>query len=306
MTDQTDEKKIKDDGIAVLRKIMAEISETPEFKKIKSETIKKMLSDWSGPGVFKKMVSGRMIKKIEQELSTAKEPQKTDIREMALWKDIGKLITLGSRFITLKSRTNPQWTAELLETPLKHILMHADFDDILDMAAAGEAQSLSTQQMVQDVMAGFPSKMEKIPALKLKKAGTDLKKKTLSLQNMENMPPEMLEGGMANSIESLSYTTASLGAYFNAWVRVINKIHEVQPDIGSSTTSFLFSSIDRNELTAAVKWLLPDILESVQPFVRSAMPALINNLCELLEPVPGENHDELNEALANLKNILST
>jgi hypothetical protein len=305
MTDQTDEKQIKDDSTAVLQKILAEIGETPEFKTIKIETIQKLLSGWSGHSMFKKMVSGRMIKKIDRDLAAARASQKTNIHEMELWEDIGKLITLGSKYVVLKDGAKPAGTAEFLEEPLKQVLSHTDFNDILDMAAATQAQGLSTQNMIHDVMARFPSKMEKIPALKQIKTVTHLKKKTLSLQNIENMPAETFDGTMTNLSESIHETTETLGIYFNAWVRVINRVLYIRPELGSSALSFLLSSIDRDELKTAVNRLIPDITESLKPIARDVMPALINGLCELLKPGPAEDRDELDEALANLNNILS-
>lgn len=304
MTDQI-EKQIKDEAIAVLHKIITEVGETPEFKKLKIEVIQKTLAGWAGHSIFKKAVSNRMVRKLEHELLEAELAPKTDIREMELWENIGKLITLGSKFMAQKDRTNPHGVAEFLEMPLKKILMNTDFSDIFKMVKASEARELSTQKMIQDIMTQFSSKAEIFPAIKLKKADTNLKKKSLILQNMGNMPPEMFESTMTNLLNILIELTATVGENINTWSRLINRIHELQPEIGLSTVSPLFSVIDWDELQAAVQRLMPDISESVKPVVRTVMPELINRLCEFLRPAPGEDHDALAEALANLRYILS-
>jgi len=414
------EKQIKDEAAAVFRQIVSEVTETPEFKKAKNDAINKALASWAGQSIFKKMVSSRMSKKNAAESKDAEISPKT------------KMITLGARYMAEKDKTDPNRTANLLAKPIKDVLMNTDFGNIYEMVAVSEARVLATRQMMQDVLKEFPTKAGILPAMKLKKANTSLKKKNLSLSAMENMTPEMLLGSMLNLFNALIeakelgtfinnlselirkiYTgsvilgeagkplieltlteklrdaltevdpvvfrkaivglfetaeaassaamtsfsenpeilgelvsaygaiknskirrknkkaalleelleeetgpeliekgladidTQEIGETLNIWLRVINSIHESQPDVALRPISSLFSILDWDELQTTAQWLVPDMVESIKPVAGSVMPSLINGLCELLTPSPGEDTGELDEALDNLRNILS-
>jgi len=426
------ENRFKDEAVAVFRQIMSEITQTPEFKKAKNDTVIKALSSWSGESMFKKMVSNRMHKKITEELKDAQYAPKTDINNVKVWENIGKLITLGSQYMAQKDKTDPNRVANMLEKPLTDLLRHTDFGIIYEMIAVSEARAIATQEKIQQVMGEFPTKSGILPAIKLKKTNTAIKKRNLSLKNMENMPPEMLLSSMLNLVKSLieakelgtlinqvselirkchtgnvilgeagksaieltllekladswpevdpvvfrkavvglleSYEAVSsavmasiseqpevfgelvssfglrknttiirkskkaalleefidesdgtaliekgladldtqeIGETLNTWLRIINSIHESQSDVALTPLSSLVSIIDLDELETAAQWILPNIIESIKPIAGAVMPSLINGVCELLTPEPGEDSEQIDEALSNLRNILS-
>ena len=115
----------------------------------------------------------------------------------------------------------------------------------------------------------------------------------------EETGPELIEKGLAD------IDTQEIGETLNIWLRVINSIHESQPDVALRPISSLFSILDWDELQTTAQWLVPDMVESIKPVAGAVMPSLINGLCELLTPSPGEDTGELDEALDNLRNILS-
>ncbi len=79
----------------------------------------------------------------------------------------------------------------------------------------------------------------------------------------------------------------------------------MRPDVAGAMLSSLFSVIDADDLNAAAKWIIPDVVESIKPLAGAVMPSVINALCSLITPAPGEDSAELDEALGNLGNILS-
>ena len=427
------EKQMKDEAVEVFRRIVSEVTETPEFKKVKNASINKALSSWAGENVFENMDGSRMSEKISQEFKDAESAPKTKIEDLELWGNIGKLITLGARYVAQKDKTDSDRIANLLAKPLKELLMNTDFGHIYEMVAASEDRIMATQRMIQDVMGQFPTKSGIFPAIKFKKANTSLKKRNLALKNMEKLPPEMLLSSMINLFNELiepealgvlihqiselirkihagsvilgeagkpmiemsltnklrdalaqvdpvvfgkafvalmeevegvssaimtatseepeiigkivtSYgarknskirrirkkadileelvdegdgsrligqgladlDTQEVGETVNAWLRIINSIHDSQPDVALTPVSSLFSVIDWDELQTAAQWLVPDLIESIKPLAGAVMPSLINGLCELLTPIPGDDSDQLDEALANLRSILSS
>jgi hypothetical protein len=88
-------------------------------------------------------------------------------------------------------------------------------------------------------------------------------------------------------------------------LRIINATHESRPDIAENLLSSLFSIIDTDELQAAAKWMIPEAIASVKPIAGAVMPSIINALCHLMTPAPGEDSSEMDEAIGNLRKILS-
>jgi hypothetical protein len=430
------ENQLKDEAISLFRQIVSEITQTPEFKKSKYDALRKGLSSWAGQSMVKRMALGKTIKKFDREIKDTQYTPKTNLDDLKLWENLGRLITLGVRYMALKDQTDPGRIAKLLETPIAKILKNTDFGNIYEMVAASETRALATQHMIQDIFGQFPTKAGILPAIKLKKANTSLKKKNQALKGMEDMPPEMLVSsmislfsllieadeiglliqglselirkihtgsvilgeagtplieaalaeklraaatkvdpvifgkaiaGLLQTFESVSSAvmsclsenqpllgsvigsravgenskirrkskkaalveefintsngtsngaewvakeladldTQEVGETCNAWLRIINAIHEERPDIAQTLLSSLSSVIDADELKTIAGWIIPDITASIKPIAGAVLPSVINALCDLMTPAPGEDLGELDEALGNLRNILS-
>ena len=427
------EKQLKDEAMAILRQIVSEISETKEFIKAKNTTIARGLALWGNHNKMKKMISKRMARKFNRESRNADVLPDTKIEELSLWANIGKLVTLGARYMAQMDKTNPNRLADIMEKPVKDILENTDFGNLYEMTAVSDTRIMATRQMLQDVVNEFPAKTGILPAMKLKKANTAIKKKNLSLAAMEDMPPEMLVGTMVNLVNALidtkevttllnhlselirkihtgnviqgeggksliemtlteklndslpemdpvvfrkavvgafesveavnnSVITAladnpkmleelvaayglvknsairkkrkkaelfedffeeedhvdlavkhlaeidgqELGEVVNTWLHILNTLHDAKPEAVLEPVASLMTSLDWDELQEAAQWMVPGLVQAVKPSANAFMPSVIKGLCDLLTPSPGEDTDDLEEALDHLKNILSS
>ncbi len=246
------ENQIKDEALSVFRQIVSEIAQTPEFKKSKYDAARKALTSWSGQSTVKKLAVSKTVKKMDREIKCARYAPKTNLDDLKLWENIGKLITLGARYMTHKDKTDPGRVAGLLEKPVTQILKNTDFGNIFEMVAASGPRAVATQQMIQDILGQFPTKAGILPAIKLKKANTSLIKKNQALKGMEDLPPEMLVGSMVNLFNAL-IDAGELGLFVAQVSELIRKVHTGNVILGEAGTPLIETALAEKLRSAAAK-----------------------------------------------------
>lgn len=425
-------KRVKDEALDLLRQILSEVIRTPEFKRARDGLIQRALSYWTAENPLARPEEGRMTEGAGPEGEAGESATRTNLAELAVWGNLGRLLTLGARYLAEKDKTEPDRWARLLEKPLKDILMNTDFGYLYEMVSASEGRTLATQEMIQTVMSEFPTKSGILPALRFRKTNTAMKKRERALKSMENYTPEMLVSSMVNLFNELiepealgalvqaaaewvrrihvgsailgeaetpmiegalrnklrdawahvdpilfgkalvalaeeaegissailtatadepellraivtSYgarknpkirqtrkkaelleelvasgngsehieagladlNTQELGDTLNAWLRMINQMHDARPEAVLTPLASLASMIDWDELRTASEWIMPDMIESIRPIAGAVMPSLLHGLCDLVTPSAGEETEALDEALARLRSLLS-
>jgi len=118
----------------------------------------------------------------------------------------------------------------------------------------------------------------------------------------EDFPQEELTEATLKGLADLD--TQEIGEIVNTLLRVINSIHENKPEIVSNLISSIVLAIDTDELKATADWIIRDAIDAIKPAAGVIVPSLLNGLCELIVSVPGEDSNDLDNALDSLKGIL--
>ncbi|MFO7965461.1 MAG: hypothetical protein R6U50_16170 [Desulfobacterales bacterium] len=283
------EQDLADEINAVLRKISTEIARTPEFNIVKYKALLTFLSGWTGHSMFKKMASGRLVKKLEHDMAEAESCDRTDIRQMAVWENIGLLITFVSRFLVHKGKANPRKTAEFAEEPVRKILSNLDASDLAGVSAT------SVEHIDHLLTAVFSMLTENREMLSCGLAGMGhLKNYAYRGRHRKSLVLEKYVGsedGAENAVEICGrLDMAEIGEHINSCVRIVNHLYAQDPDFAPSLMSSLFARIDIEALQKAVQRIVSDLAAAAQPVLIALLPEIINSLRPVLNRA-GEDRD---------------
>jgi hypothetical protein len=120
----------------------------------------------------------------------------------------------------------------------------------------------------------------------------------------EEMDQVQLADATSKGLSDLD--TYEIAEVINGFLRNINSIHENRPEVFSSTVISIADSVDTEEFRTAADWLIPEIVEAIQPVLVASMPTIINALCNMLCPQGGIIDEKHREAMVNLKTVLLT
>ena len=95
-----------------------------------------------------------------------------------------------------------------------------------------------------------------------------------------------------------------LAESINRICELINRIHEIRPDIIRGTMTQFFSSLDPYESAEAIRRTFEDIAESVKPAAPIILPPLLKGIGDMISSARNENPNEMNEALRTLKQAM--
>ncbi len=117
---------------------------------------------------------------------------------------------------------------------------------------------------------------------------------------------EVDQGRLADAVSrGLSdLDTYEIAELINAAIRIVNVVHEQQPDVVSNLVNSVVNSIDTEEIKTASQWIIPEIGEALRPVTSAVAPSVIRGLCEILSPEGGFESDEHEEAFQTLQTRL--
>jgi len=118
----------------------------------------------------------------------------------------------------------------------------------------------------------------------------------------ENLPQEEIAENVLEGIADLD--TQEIGEIVNMLLRVLNNVHQYNQQAVFNVISTIVASIDIDELGSAAQWVMKDSVEALRPVARTIMPTLILGLNELLKPMPGEDTNDMDQALSQLRETL--
>ncbi len=95
--------------------------------------------------------------------------------------------------------------------------------------------------------------------------------------------------------------TFEIAEFINGILRIINRIHDIKPEVFSNIAHSIADSVDAEEVKSAATWIIPEIVDAARPILFAAMPQLINGLCSILYPQEGLENKNHQEAIFNLK-----
>lgn len=120
---------------------------------------------------------------------------------------------------------------------------------------------------------------------------------------LESLPNEELSDTVVRGFAKLD--TLDIADLVSAVLRVLNSIHDNKPDLVMNTLSSIASAIDVDELERVAGGIIKDAVVAVKPAARAVMSSLLDGICEILTPEPGEDSDGLDKSLARFGRILN-
>jgi len=234
------EQQMKFEAFDLFHKIVSDVAKIPDLKMAIAFCVGDIISEFSA--------------KEDQSSESGKE---TKIKDLELWGNIGKLITLGTQYIADKDKNNPSYLADLLKKPVSELMMNIDFGNVYEMVAASEDRKIATQKMIQEVVGEFPTKAGILNAVKMKKIVTSMKKKRHTLSAFETLTPEMLIKSLLHMADKI-FEAKDIAAFVNSVAELVRKVH---------TGSSILSESGRSMIEVMVNRKLNDILQEVDPEV---------------------------------------
>jgi hypothetical protein len=116
------------------------------------------------------------------------------------------------------------------------------------------------------------------------------------------MPEVDVNNALSAGLSKLD--TQELGETINTVLRLLNSLRSSHPKALPQVLAGIATTIDTDELKEAAKWIVPSAVAAVKPAAGAVMPALIRGLADLLTPEPGDNREEMDAAITELKTAL--
>jgi len=73
----------------------------------------------------------------------------------------------------------------------------------------------------------------------------------------------------------------------NTFFRVINRLHEGNPDIFADVARSIADSLDASEVRQTLEWLVPEVLDAFMPLIAEALPVIMKGLGRDAGGAPG-------------------
>lgn len=130
-----------------------------------------------------------------------------------------------------------------------------------------------------------------------------IRAKTRKVQLIQNVDKDGFDRAVSESVGDLD--TYEIAEFINTIVRVIDRIHDSDPDIILNVIRGVVDSIDTEKINKTAKWLVPDLMEAVKPLAAAVMPLLVKGVNDLLRDengIAGEDHRGTVKALEGTLN----
>ena len=119
---------------------------------------------------------------------------------------------------------------------------------------------------------------------------------------LADLPEEEVNEAMSAGLSDLD--TQELGETINTTLRLLNSLRRTHPEALPGVLAGIAATIDIDELKETATWMVPSAVTAVKPLAVAMMPSVIRGLADLLTPEPGDDTDELDAAIAQLKTAL--
>ncbi|HVN72906.1 MAG TPA: hypothetical protein VMU10_12890 [Desulfomonilia bacterium] len=190
----------------------------------------------------------------------------------------------------------------LLQIYLTTLLQESlpDLDPVLvrkAKVALAEDREAVTNAMA-DALSGNPALvLEMVAAYGAAKTPL-LKSASRKIRLFEDVDQHALAEALSKGLSDLD--TYEIAEVINGFLRIINRIHEIKPEIFSNITHSIADSLDTQEVRSAAQWLIPEIADAVRPIVTAAAPQM-KGLFSILYPQEGLTDKDRQDAVFNVK-----
>jgi len=119
---------------------------------------------------------------------------------------------------------------------------------------------------------------------------------------LADLPEDEVNEAISAGLSDLD--TQELGETINTTLRLLNSLRRFQPEALPMVFAGIAATIDTDELKETATWIVPSAVTAVKPLAVAIMPSVIRGLADLLTPEPGDDTDEMDAAIAQLKTAL--
>ncbi len=187
-------------------------------------------------------------------------------------------------------------------------ILLADFASALDPKVIVKARTALAEDM-ETIRNAWTETMAQCPDLFLaslrhaaERRNPRIRATRREIDLIADMPEEDVNNAISAGLSDLD--TQELGETINTVVRLLNSLRRSHPEALPRVLAGVAATIDTDELKNAAAWIIPSAVAAVKPLAGAVMPPLIRGLAELLTPEPGDDTDEMADAIAELKTAL--
>jgi len=119
---------------------------------------------------------------------------------------------------------------------------------------------------------------------------------------LADMPDKDVNDAISTGLSNLD--TQELGETINGVLRLLNSLRRTHPNSLPQLLAGVAATIDTDELKEAAQWIVPSAVAAVKPLTGAVMPSVLRGLACLLTPEPGDDREEIDTAIAELKTAL--
>jgi hypothetical protein len=119
---------------------------------------------------------------------------------------------------------------------------------------------------------------------------------------LADLPKDEVNEAISSGLSDLD--TQELGETINTTLRLLNSLRRSHPEVLPGVLAGIAATIDTDELKETASWIVPSAVTAVKPLAGAIMPSVIRGLADLLTPEPGDDTDEMDAAIAQLKTAL--
>lgn len=131
---------------------------------------------------------------------------------------------------------------------------------------------------------------------------SELKVKNARLQLFEAAEKDKLGEVMSESAKE--FDTYEAAGLINATCRVLNQLHDTQPELMASLMTSVVDSVSPDEVSRVSEWLVPEAVTALKPLASAIMPELLKGLTELIRG-DGYVDEKYSEAIREFRDALS-
>jgi hypothetical protein len=117
-----------------------------------------------------------------------------------------------------------------------------------------------------------------------------------------DLPEDKVNAAISAALTDMD--TQELGETINTVLRLLNSLRHTHPESLPGVLAGVAATIDTDELKEAAAWIVPSAVAAVKPLAGAITPSVLRGFAELLTPEPGDDKDELDAAIAELKTAL--
>lgn len=213
--------------------------------------------------------------------------------------DVSHMLHIGSLLLGDSKKSKIQ---QIVSEQVSGILPHIDSVTFRKSLIGTKENGYAVKNGAVLALADFPEILKEIIESGAVIKNAKYKHLRNKLKVVESLPEEDLADAIENNLETLD--AAEIADIVTSFVEIANSVNEQKPNLIGNVLSDFVQTIDIDELEVFAEETVPKVVNAIKPATDAIMPSLINGVCDLLTPSPGDDSGEIQSALSRLGNLL--